>query len=124
MNLHREFVQNRRHKGIAGKPKTAGEEVANTMTSSASGAGTYSSRGARPSPAGKNPAASYSLIKLVVTLDSPKTKDGWSDFECFTAMSSLGSASTSPISSPSDLISPSSRFSDPLAAGIGLSSRS
>jgi hypothetical protein len=28
MNLHREFVQNRRHKGIAGKPKTAGEEVA------------------------------------------------------------------------------------------------
>jgi hypothetical protein len=28
MNLHGEFIQNRRHKGIARKPKPAGEEVA------------------------------------------------------------------------------------------------
>jgi hypothetical protein len=48
-----------------------------------------------------------------VTLDSLKTKDGGSDFERFAAIRSLGSASTSPRSSPSDLISPSSRFSDP-----------
>jgi hypothetical protein len=52
----------------------------------------------------------------VVTLDSPKTKDGGSDFERFAAMSSLESASTSLRSSSSDLISPSSRFSDSGAA--------
>jgi hypothetical protein len=56
-------------------------------------------------------------------MDSPKTKDGGSDFERFAAIRSLGSASTSPRSSPSDLISPSSRFSDlRTAAGTGLPS--
>jgi hypothetical protein len=28
MNLHREFIQNRGHKGITRKPKSAGEDVA------------------------------------------------------------------------------------------------
>jgi hypothetical protein len=68
-------------------------------------------------PAGKNSAASYSLIKLVVTLDSPKIKDGGRGPDCFAAIRSLTSDSTSPISSSSDLISPSSRIPDPLPAG-------
>jgi hypothetical protein len=94
----------------------------NTTISSASGVGTCSSKGARTLPAGKNPAASYSLIKLAVTLDSPKTKDGGRALARFTAMRSFRSASTSPISSPSDLISLSSQFLDPPAAGYVLSS--
>jgi hypothetical protein len=68
-------------------------------------------------PTEKNPAALYSLIKLAVTLGSPKTKDGGRGPDCFAAIRSLTSASTSPISSSSDLISPSSRVPDPLAAG-------
>jgi hypothetical protein len=60
----------------------------NKTTSSASGVGTSSSNGARPLPAGKNPAASYSLIKLAVTLDSPKTKDGGRGPDCFAAIRS------------------------------------
>jgi hypothetical protein len=94
----------------------------NTTISSASRVGTCSSKRARPLPAGKNPAASYSLIKLAVTLDSPKTKDGGRALACFAVIRSFGSASISLISSPSDLISPSSRFSDPPAAGDVLSS--
>jgi hypothetical protein len=89
----------------------------NTTTSLASGVGVCSSRGARSSSAGKNPTASYSLIRFAVTLDSPKTKDGGYDLELFAAISFLGSASTSARSFsapdvPSDLISPSSRFSE------------
>jgi hypothetical protein len=84
-----------------------------TTTSLALGVGVCSSRGARSSLVGKNPAASYSLIRFAVTLDSPKTKDGGYGLELFVAISSLGSASTSARSSsapdvPSDLISPSS----------------
>jgi hypothetical protein len=46
----------------------------NTTILSVLGVGTSSSRGARTLPAGKNPTASYSLIKSAVTLDSRKTK--------------------------------------------------
>jgi hypothetical protein len=65
----------------------------------------------------------------VVTLDSPKMKDGGNDFERLATISSLGSASTSSRSSSapdfsSDLISPSSRFSKSgTVAGTGLPSR-
>jgi hypothetical protein len=75
MGFHRKSVQDCRENWIVGKPKTAGEEVAKTTTSPSSGVGVCSSKGARPVPEGKNPAASYSLIMLVVTLDSPKTLD-------------------------------------------------
>jgi hypothetical protein len=47
-----------------------------TMTSFASGAGTCSPEGGRASPTGKNLASSYSLIRSVVTFDSPNTKAG------------------------------------------------
>jgi hypothetical protein len=91
----------------------------NTTISPGSGVGTCSSRGARPSPVGKKPTASYSRIRSVVTLDSPKTKDGGRDFERFEATRSYRLASTSSISSASDLTSPSSRLPDPLAAQMG-----
>jgi hypothetical protein len=64
----------------------------------------------------------------VVTLDSPKTKDGGNDFEHLAAISSFGSTSTSPRSTAppdysSDLISPSSRFSESgTVVGTGLPS--
>jgi hypothetical protein len=89
----------------------------NTTTSLASGVGVCSSRGAQPSPAGKNPTASYSLIRFAVTLDSPKSKDGGYDSELFATIRSLGLASTSARSSStpdvlSDLISSPSQFSE------------
>jgi hypothetical protein len=59
---------------------------------------------------------------LAVTLDSLKTKDGGRSLDRFDETRSLRSASTFSISSPSDLISPSSRFSDPLTPGNVLSS--
>jgi hypothetical protein len=65
-------------------------------------------------PEGKNPAASYSLIKFVVTLDSPKTRDaGRGPPETKFPMP----ASTSPMSSSSVLTSPSSWLLELLAAG-------
>jgi hypothetical protein len=103
--------------GSQGNLSTQVKKSRNTTTSPVSGVGTCSSNGACPLPAGKNPAASYSLIKLVVTLDSPKTKGGGRGPDCFAAIRSLTSASTSLISSSSDLISPSSQILDPLAAG-------
>jgi hypothetical protein len=84
------------------------KKLRNTTISPASGVGTCSSKGARSVPTGENPAASYSLIKLAVTLDSLKTKDGGRGPDFLTAISSLTSVSTFPTSSSSDLISPSS----------------
>jgi hypothetical protein len=67
-------------------------------------------------------AVSYSLIKFVVTLDSPKIKAVGRAFDLFDVTRSFRSASTSSISSSSDLISPSSRFPDPPTVGEDLSS--
>jgi hypothetical protein len=53
---------------------------------------------------------------LSVTLNSSKTKVAGRVFDRFAVTRSFRSASTSQISSPSDLITPSSRFPDPLAA--------
>jgi hypothetical protein len=106
MNLHREFIQNRGHKGITRKPKPAGEEVAKNNNFVGFGGRNLLIEGSATVARRKESGCPYSLIKLVVTLDSPKTKDGGRDLERFATISSLGSASTSPISSPSDLISP------------------
>jgi hypothetical protein len=103
-------------RGLQGNLSPQVKKSRKTTISSDAGVGIFSSRGARPSPAGKKPAVSYSLIRFVVTLDSPKTKEGGSGFERFAEIRSLGSTSISPRSSPSDLISPSSRFSDSEAA--------
>jgi hypothetical protein len=83
VNFYRKFVQNRWQNGITRKSQAAGKKSRNTTILSDSGEGTSSSRGARPLPAGKNPAASYSLIKLGVTLDSQKTKAAGRTFDFF-----------------------------------------
>jgi hypothetical protein len=61
-------------RGSQGNRNPQVKKSRNTTISSVSGVGTSSSRGARPLPAGKNPVASYSLIKFAVTLDSPKKR--------------------------------------------------
>jgi hypothetical protein len=67
-------------------------------------------------PVGKNPAASYSLIKFAVTLDSPKTRAAGRAFDLFAVTRSFRSASISLKSSSSDLISLSSQLPDLPAA--------
>jgi hypothetical protein len=85
VNFHRKFVKIVGRRGSQGNLNPQVKKSRNTTTSSASGVGTSSSRGARPLPAGTNLAASYSLIKSGVTLDSPKTKVAGRAFDRFAA---------------------------------------
>jgi hypothetical protein len=104
-------------RGSQGNHNPQVKKSQNTKISSVSGVGTSSSREARPLPAGINPATSYSLIEFAVTLDSLKTNAARRAFDLFAVTRSFRSASISSISSSSDLISPSSRLPDSLAAG-------
>jgi hypothetical protein len=122
MYLHRDFVKYRGELGITRKPEAAGEEISeNNNLMNFGNRSLLTSRG-RPSPEGKNPASSYSLISSAVTLDLPKTKAwGHMDFE---EMSPFRLTSTLEISSPSsesfsDLISPSSRLPDSRTTSAG-----
>jgi hypothetical protein len=116
MNLHGKFVQNSRHEGIARKPKFTSEEVVKHDDFIDFRSGNLLVEGSTTVSSRKESSHLVFPDKIVVTLDSPKTKDGGNDFERFAEMRSLESASTSTRSSFSDLISPSSRFSDSGAA--------
>jgi hypothetical protein len=117
MNLHRKSIQDRRQNRITRKPKATGEKSRNTTTSPSSGTRICSSSGARPVPEGKKPAASYSLIMLVVTFDSPKTREEGRGPAGLVLTKSPTPASTSPTSSSSILTSPFSWLLEPLAVG-------
>jgi Ni,Fe-hydrogenase I small subunit len=57
MDLHRKSIQNRGENMITGKSQPTGEELAE-HNNFIFGVGVCSSSGARPVPAGKNPAVS------------------------------------------------------------------
>jgi hypothetical protein len=81
------------------RPQTK-KSLKTTIASASGGVSSSEGEGGRPSPIGKYPAFSYSLILSAVTLDLPKTNAGGYDLD----------RSSSPPDLLSDLISPSSRL--------------
>jgi hypothetical protein len=101
VDLHRKGIQNSRQNRVAGESESTNEEVTKDDNFSVlRGRDLLIKRGS-PSAQRENPAFSYSRIILVVTLDSPKAREGGSGPAVFTLTRSLTPASTSPTSSSS-----------------------
>jgi hypothetical protein len=76
VDFHGKGIQDRRQNRVTRESESTDEEIPKADNLSILRGRDLFVKWGSPSARGKNPAASYSRIRLVVTLDSPKTR-GW-----------------------------------------------